>query len=266
MNISSLKTISVEVKNSGICYLTLNRPEVLNAFDEQMIQEITETLQTLKSSDSVRILVLTGAGKSFCAGADLNWMRRMSTFDQKTNVNDAKKLATMMWELNHFPRPSVGFVHGNVFGGGVGLVACCDVVVAVDSTTFSLSEIKLGLIPAVISPYVINSIGARNARRYFITGERFDAETARDIQLIHESCSPTDLSSMKQKILNELLSSAPEAQRIAKSFILNELTHSVDSTLKDKTAELIAAIRASDEGRNGVLAFLNRSKPPWRLD
>ena len=265
MTLSDFDTISVELTNDGVCHLILNRPAVHNAFDESMILELTQALEYLQSLDSVRILSVQGSGRSFCAGADLNWMRRMSQYDEDENFEDAQQLANMMNLLHRFAKPTVAFAHGNVFGGGVGLVACCDIAIAVDTTIFSLSEVKLGLIPAVISPYVVNAIGARSARRYFLTGERFDATTAQQIGLIHECCSQINFSDAKAKILDELLASAPGAQVISKSVIQEVLTNPISPELRETTAKLIAEVRASEEGREGVLAFLNKETPSWRL-
>ena len=264
MMLSNFDTISVELTVDGVCNLTLNRPAVHNAFDELMIQELIQALEYLHTLESLRILTIQGTGKSFCAGADLKWMKRTSQYNRDENFEDARQLANMFRLLHGFAKPTVAFAHGNVFGGGVGLVASCDIAIAADTTVFSLSEVKLGLIPSVISPYVVNAIGARSAHRYFLTGERFDATIAQRIGLIHESCTDKKYSDTKAKLVNELLTSAPDAQKISKRLIQEVLTKPISAEIREKTAKRIADVRASEEGREGVLAFLNKELPSWR--
>ncbi len=264
MTSTNFKTICIDINTKGVCNLTLNRPKVHNAFDELMIEELTQALLSLQFVDSLRVLTIQGNGESFCAGADLNWMKRTAQFNEQKNIEDAKRLANMIRLLHKFPKPTVAIAHGSVFGGGVGMVACCDIAMAIDSTIFSLSEVKLGLIPAVISPYVVNAIGTRSAHRFFLTGERFDAYTAKRIGLIHECFGQEDFSDQKMRIVDELLSSAPGAQQISKSLIINELSKPINSNVLDTTARLIAQVRVSGEGREGVLAFLNKKSPSWR--
>ena len=257
-------TILLSVDDSGVCSLILNRPEVHNAFNERMIEEITQALELAKNNDSVRILLVRGAGKSFSAGADIKWMRRMADYDESQNYEDACRLSTMMDSLYRFPKPTLARIHGSVFGGGVGLVACCDVAIASKNTVFSLSEVKIGLIPAVISPYVVEAIGTRNARRYFLSGERFSAIVAEQLGLIHEYCEEDDLSEIEQSILNEFLQSAPGAQKIAKSLLQNVLSNDINPETQKVTAQMIAQVRASEEGREGTSAFIEKRPPSWR--
>ena len=266
MHLNRNQTISLSIDDNGICSVTLNRPEIRNAFNDVMIKEITEALVMLESSRQVRIIVLQGAGKSFCAGADINWMRRMADYDEDQNYRDASLMSDMMDRLYRFPKPTLAHVHGAVFGGGVGLVACCDIAIASQNTVFSLSEVKIGLIPSVISPYVVEAIGARNARRYFLSGERFGAPIARHLGLIHECCEDSDLPALKQTILNELLQSAPVAQKIAKAQLQNVVANHIDSEIRRQTARMIAQVRASDEGREGTSAFLEKRPPSWRSE
>ncbi len=263
---SKHQTIDLSIGDNGICSLTLNRPEVHNAFNEVMIAEITEALLSLESSPQVRMVVVRGNGKSFCAGADINWMRRMADYDEDQNYEDASLMSDMMDKLYRFPKPTLAHVHGAVFGGGVGLVTCCDIAIASDDTVFSLSEVKIGLIPSVISPYVVEAIGARNARRYFLSGERFDAPAARHLGLIHECCDATDLSVLEQTITNELLQSAPGAQEIAKAQLQNVVANHINPEIRRQTARMIARVRASDEGREGTAAFLEKRLPSWRSE
>ena len=257
-------TIYVSLDERGVCTLTLNRPQVHNAFDDSMIADLTLAFEQIQSNDAVRVLILQGAGKSFCAGADLNWMRKIAGYDEEQNFNDASRLATMMNRLYRIPRPTVGVIHGNVFGGGTGLVACCDIAIASTNTTLSLSEVRLGLVPSVISPYVIEAIGSREARRYFLTGERFDAQTACRIGLIQEFVKPENLPVLRDQITQALLDGAPYAQQHAKSLIQSIRSKPIGEETMDQTARLIARVRASDEGKEGTSAFFEKRPPSWR--
>ena len=266
INSAEFETIDLNTDELGVCSLTLNRPEVHNAFDERMIAEVTAALESAADEDAVRVLVIRGSGKSFSAGADINWMRRMADYDESQNYEDAQRMSTMMDSLYRFPKPTLASVHGSVFGGGVGLVACCDMAIACDKTIFSLSEIKLGLIPSVISPYVVEAIGIRNARRYFLSGERFTASTAVQLGLINECCSIVDLNHKTDSLVAELLQGAPNAQTIAKSLLQNVLKNQIDQDIKNQTARIISQVRASEEGREGTSAFLEKRTPNWRKE
>ncbi len=264
VEVQKFETILLTIDEVGVCSLTLNRPEVHNAFNEIMIEEISQALESVDDHPGIRVLTLRGAGKSFCAGADINWMRRMADYSEAQNVEDAGKMSSMMHRLYQFPRPTVAMIHGNVFGGGVGLVACCDIAIASEETIFSLSEVKIGLIPSVISPYVVEAIGVRNARRYFLTGERFNAATAFSLGLIHEWHDSEHFHQSDQKILKELLQSAPSAQTTAKAQLQNVVAKPITPELRDETIRMIANVRASDEGREGTSAFLDKRPPSWR--
>jgi methylglutaconyl-CoA hydratase len=242
----------------------MNRPERHNAFDDALIAELTEALRSMEAEDGIRVLVLSGAGKSFSAGADLNWMKRMAGFSMDENRRDAMGLATLMRTLAHLRKPTIARVHGAAYGGGVGLVACCDIAVAAQSASFSLSEAKLGLIPAVVSPYVVAAIGERAARRYFLTAERFDAAEAWRIGLVHELVG--DHESLDDKIgeiADAVLACSPSAQREAKDLIRAVASRPVTSELIQDTADRIAKIRSSPEGREGVAAFLEKRRASW---
>jgi methylglutaconyl-CoA hydratase len=256
---------SLAVERQGpIGLITMNRPERHNAFDDALIAELTEALRSMEAEDGIRVLVLSGAGKSFSAGADLNWMKRMAGFSMDENRRDAMGLATLMRTLAHLRKPTIARVHGAAYGGGVGLVACCDIAVAAQSASFSLSEAKLGLIPAVVSPYVVAAIGERAARRYFLTAERFDAAEAWRIGLVHELVG--DHESLDDKIgeiVDAMLACSPSAQREAKELIRAVASRPVTSELIQDTAERIARIRSSPEGREGVAAFLDKRKASW---
>jgi len=244
--------------------VTLNRPERHNAFDDVLIAELTEVFRSMEAEDGVRLVVLSGAGKSFSAGADLNWMKRMAGFSLDENRRDAMGLAALMRTIAHFRKPTVARVHGAAYGGGVGLVACCDIAIATQSATFSLSEAKLGLIPAVVSPYVVAAIGERHSRRYFLTSERFDAAEAYRIGLVHDlAASEADLDEKIGEVVDALLLCGPVAQMEAKALIRAVAGRPVTSELIQDTAERIAKVRASPEGREGVTAFLDKRKPSW---
>ena len=244
--------------------VTMNRPERHNAFDDALIAELTAALRTMEADDAVRLVVLSGAGKSFSAGADLHWMKRMAGYSRDENVRDAMGLGALLRTLAFLRKPTVARVHGAAYGGGVGLVACCDMAVALSTATFSLSEVKLGLIPAVISPYVVSAIGARAARRYFLTGERFEAAEAWRLGLVHDlATSPGDLDEKVGTLVDLLLEASPAAQREAKDLIRAVADRPVTSELIQDTAERIARVRASPEGREGVGAFLDKRKPSW---
>lgn len=248
---------------SGTATVTLNRPELHNAFNDAVIAEMTATFVRLGADPSVRRVVLRARGKSFSAGADLAWMQRMAGYSQDQNLADAGALATMMRTLNDLPKPTVALVQGPAFGGGVGLVACCDIAIAADSASFCLSEVKLGLIPAVISPYVIQAIGVRAARRYFLTAERFSALEAHRLGLVHEVVPEHMLDAALARLLDRLAEGGPQAQAAAKDLIA-AVMHRPPETVLDDTAARIAAIRASDEGREGIAAFLDKRPPAWR--
>lgn len=251
------------IDERGCATLTLNNPEQHNAFDDRMIADLTAALLKFKDNPLVRVILLTANGKSFSAGADLNWMRRMADYSQQENVRDALALAELMRVLNELPQPTIALVHGATIGGGVGLVAACDIAIAADRSSFCLSEVKLGLIPAVISPYVIMAIGARQARLYFLTAERFTAAEALRIGLVHQLCPESELSKFGEQLCHQLLQNGPEALKEAKRLIREVAGRTIDSDLIDLTADWIAAIRASDEGREGLTAFLDKRKPSW---
>jgi len=256
------ETLDVDVRNN-IGLVALNRPDVHNAFNEKLIGELTTVLQALDAQAAVRAVVLTGHGKSFCAGADLNWMKKMAAYDAAENLADAQALALMLRTLNGLSKPTVACVRGAAFGGGVGLVACCDIAVAAHDAIFSLSEAKLGLIPATISPYVIEAIGARQARRYFLSAERFTAAEAFRIGLVHDIVPEPELDARINELLGELLVAGPVAQLECKALIRGVAHKPIDADVIAGTAEHIAAVRASPEGKEGVAAFLGKRSPKW---
>lgn len=254
--------LQIETRN-GVALLTLDRPEVHNAFDETLIAELTRALRAVGADASVRAVVLLGAGPSFCAGADLNWMRRMAGFSRAQNLADARTLSTMLATLATLEKPTIARVHGAAFGGGVGLVACCDIAVAAQDATFSLSEARLGLIPAAISPYVVEAIGPRAARRFFLTAERFTAAEAYRLGLVHELVLATEIDARINEILGFLVSAGPRAQVESKALVRAVAHRPIDAGVVADTARRIARVRASPEGREGVAAFLSKRRPAW---
>ncbi|MBF0355055.1 MAG: enoyl-CoA hydratase/isomerase family protein [Alphaproteobacteria bacterium] len=248
----------------GRADITLNRPEIHNAFDQALISHLAQILDELESNTQVRVIVLSGAGKSFSAGGDLNWMRRTASQSFDENLADAKALAALLNRLDTLSKPTIARIHGQALGGGVGLVSCCDIAVAAPEASFSLSEVKLGLIPATISPYVTAAMGARAARRYFLTGERFSAAEALRLGLVHDVVPLADLDQAVDRLVASLLANGPEAIAHTKDLIRLVAKAPIDDALKDETAGRIAKRRASLEGKEGVTAFLEKRKPSWQ--
>jgi len=255
-------TLTVDVREA-VALVALARPEVHNAFDDTLIAELTRVLEALDSDASVRAVVLLGHGRSFCAGADLNWMKRMAGFGRAENLADATALAAMLKALHRLSKPTIARVHGSVFGGGVGLVACCDIAFAAHDATFSLSETKLGLIPATIGPYVVEAMGARHARRYFLSAERFTAAEAFRIGLVHDICPIDELDGRINELLGALLAAGPHAQAEAKALIRAVAARPIDDAVIADTAARIARVRGSPEGKEGVAAFLEKRPAEW---
>jgi len=262
---SRFTTIVVELDADGIGTLLLNRPETHNAFNAVLIHELTHALAWFREHAAVIVLCLRGAGKNFCAGADLNWMKRSADLTAKESRDDAMHLAEMMHALYSFPKPTMAIVQGAVFGGGVGLVACADIVIAQQPVTFCLSEVKLGLVPAVIGPYVVKAMGARMAKRYMLSGEQFDATAAWHCGMVHECVDEEHVDGLSASLLRELLSGGPQAQQAVKAQVIDALSP-IDGDIRAHTAELIARIRSSKEAQEGIDAFLNKRQPYWRND
>lgn len=256
-------TIFTEIDSDGRALVTLNRPEVHNAFDEALVAHLLNELRHLEASDKVRVVLLTGSGKTFCAGADLAWMRRTAGYGRAENLADALGLAELLKALDHLAKPTIALVQGPAYGGGVGLVACCDLAVAAWGARFRFSEVRLGLVPAVISPYVVTAIGPRAARRYFLTAEEFDAAEARRLGLVHEVVEETRLFEQARTWSELLLQNGPRAMAAAKEMVRTVARGPVDDRMTVATAEKIAELRASDEGREGMSAFLEKRRPGW---
>ena len=246
-----------------IARVTLNRPEVRNAFNEALIAELTEAFASLGRDPHLRAIVLAAEGKAFCAGADLNWMKAMAHYDWDENHGDAGRLAEMLWTIYRCPVPVIARVQGDVYAGGVGLVAVCDIVVAVEAASFCLSEAKLGLLPATIGPYVVRALGEQASRRYFVTAERFSATEAHRLGLVHELATPETLDEKVDALTAAIVTNGPEAVRACKKLVQDVAHAPITDELRDDTARRIADIRASSEGREGVASFLNKSKPSW---
>lgn len=251
------------IDETGVARVTLNNPDKHNAFDDQIIALLTEAFAAVAGNSDVRVMVLSSEGKSFSAGADLGWMKRMASYSYEENLRDAGALALMLKTLNQMPQPTIARVQGAAFGGAVGLVSCCDMAVAASAASFSLSEVKIGLVPATISPYVIAAIGQRAARRYFATAERFDAHRALQIGLVNEVVDAEQLDQQIDVLIDALLGNGPKAVTAAKQLVFDVAGKPIDQQLIDSTCETIAAIRVSDQGQEGLQAFLDKRKPQW---
>jgi methylglutaconyl-CoA hydratase len=260
-----MDTLTSNTDNRGILTLCMNRPQVHNAFDATMISEMTAALKSADQDDAVRAVIITGSGSCFSAGADMNWMRSLMAASLEENQRDARQLAKLMRCLNYLSKPTVARINGAAFGGGLGLIAACDFTIAVENASFGLTEVRLGLVPAVISPYVFRRIGEGNARRYFLSGERFDCQRAMDIGLVQQSVSAGLLDETVQDTIANLLKSGPLAVTNAKQLAFEVAGHNTETQkqLDEFTTSLIARLRVSDEGQEGLAAFLEKRKPGW---
>ncbi|MFG5779939.1 enoyl-CoA hydratase/isomerase family protein [Comamonas sp. J-3] len=254
--------LTVEATGS-VATITLTQPDVRNAFSDAVIADITRAFEFVGAQEAVRAVVLAAEGPAFCAGANLNWMRAMADYTREENLVDAGKLAEMLRVIYECPKPTIARVQGDVYAGGMGLVACCDMAVAANNAGFCLSEVKIGLIPATISPYVIRAMGPRASHRYFLTGERFDAAEALRIGFVHQVVEGDALDAAVDGLLKHLLSAGPAAVRACKKLVLDVAEREINASLIQSTVEGIADIRASAEGKEGVQAFLNKRKPNW---
>lgn len=256
--------VLLNISDNGVATLTINRPEVHNAFDDAVIAELIQALNAVDENPAARVLVLRSNGKNFSAGADLGWMKRMAKNSHQENIEDAGQLARLMETLNNLSKPTIGLVQGAAYGGAVGLAACCDIVIAEEQSQFCLSEVKIGLIPAVISPYVVRAIGERQSRRYFVTAEVFSARQALEFGLVHEVVASEALfDDACARFVGRLSKNSPQAMKAAKDLIFAVSTKPIDSQVIDDTAVRIADIRVSDEGQEGLASFLEKRKPNW---
>lgn len=253
----------ISIDAHGKATLSMNRPEIHNAFDEQLIADLQRELERLENDPLVRVVILAASGRSFSAGGDLNWMRRMAGYSYQENLDDALVLANMYMTLNELSKPTIALVQGAAYGGGVGLIACCDIAIASPLAKFCISEVRLGLIPAVISPYVVEALGSRAARRYAQTAEVFDVVEAHRLGLIHEIVAETDLEQRAAEIAAAIIKNSPAAVTAAKKLVATVARGPLDQAMITNTAERIADIRSSVEGREGLNAFLERRQPTW---
>ncbi|BDE69530.1 MULTISPECIES: enoyl-CoA hydratase/isomerase family protein [Delftia] len=259
-----MKTTALTLEFQGpLATITLTQPEVRNAFSDEVIADITHAFHAVGKRSDVRAVVLAAEGPAFCAGANLNWMRRMADYSRDENREDAGLLAEMLRVIYECPQPTIARVQGDVYAGGMGLVAACDMAVAAEGAGFCLSEVKIGLIPATISPYVIRAMGARAAHRYFLTGERFDAAEALRIGFVHRVVPAEELDNAVDGLLKHLVSAGPAAARACKRLVIDVAEREINEQLIAATVEGIADIRASAEGKEGVQAFLQKRKPAW---
>jgi len=257
------EVLDVSRPSAHVARVWLNRPDVRNAFNDEVIAALTRTFEELSKDKDLRVVVLGAHGKAFCAGADLNWMKAMAGYSWEENRADAQRLADMLWTLDQCPVPVVGRVQGDCYAGGMGLASICDVLVAVDGATFCLSEARLGLLPATISPYVIRAMGAQAARRYMVTAERFSATKAHALGMVHELATPDTLDAKVDEIVTTLINNGPAAVRACKALVRDVAGQPITADLRAETAGRIADIRASDEGREGLASFLNKRAPAW---
>lgn len=262
-NISPDPFVLSETDKRGVTTLTLDRPAKHNAFNDEMIDSLTQRLKEAIQSDTTRIIVLKANGDNFSAGADLNWMKSMASYSEEENIDDATDLGKLMHTLYLSPKPTIAVAQGKSFGGGVGLIACCQIAIAQDNATFCFSEARLGIIPAVISPFIINAIGQRWTRYYFLTASPFNAQRALDMGLCQIIAKEHEISDVLEQTLNTLLSNGPMALRSINKLINDLSPSSINDNLLQFTAQLIAKIRVSEEGQQGLNAFLNKTKPAW---
>jgi len=256
-------TVLLTVNGQGIATVTLNTPEKHNAFDDDIIKQLTDIFNVLSKRDDISIMILASNGKSFCAGADLDWMKKMASYSYEDNLKDANALAQMFKALNFLPQTTIAKIQGPAYGGAVGLASCCDIVIASTKASFCLSEVKLGLIPATISPYVVDAIGLKACRRYFQTAERFFSDKAQQLGLVDEVVAPDKLTAEVNAMVAKLLVNGSQARRQAKKLSQEVAFKVIDENLTKHTSERIAAIRVSTEGQEGLTAFIAKRTPNW---
>lgn len=260
---NSTESVLFEVDRYSVATVTLNNPNKHNAFDDSIIEQLRQLFIHIAERNDIRVVVLASTGKSFSAGADLAWMKRMAGYSYEENLNDANMLAQMLKALNFLPQTTIAKVQGAAFGGAVGLASCCDIVIASEKASFCLSEVKLGLIPATISPYVVAAIGQKASRRYFQTAERFFADKAMSLGLVDEVVTPQDLDVTVNAMVRTILANGPEAVRQAKQLALDVANKEIDHEIIGITSERIAAIRVSEQGQEGLTAFFEKRSPQW---
>ncbi|MBR72405.1 MAG: hypothetical protein CMM30_05625 [Rhodospirillaceae bacterium] len=255
--------ILFDIDQRGVAKITFNRPDAHNAFDGEFVSSLFKVITTIENNQKVRVVVIAAEGKSFCAGADIKWMKRMGMASEKDNKEDAESLANLLEALDNLSKPTISLVQGGTLGGGVGLVAATDIAIAVETAFFAISEVRVGVIPSVISPFVINKIGESYARRYFLTGERFSADQACQIGLVQDVVRNDDLYIKAEEYIHLLMQGGPKAQREAKMLVRLSRGRVFDPELKEELAQRIARVRVSEEGQEGLLAFQEKRKADW---
>jgi methylglutaconyl-CoA hydratase len=260
---TTYQTLQIET-GDGVATVWMNRPERHNAFDETLIGELRDAVVRLDADSTVRVIVLGGRGRSFSAGADLGWMRRAAAYSVDENLRDARALAAMLRAIDRARKPTLARIHGAALGGGTGLACACSIAVASTDASFATTEVKFGIVPATIGPYVMRAIGERMASRYFVTAERFDAHEARRIGMVHDVCAPDELDARVRGIVDSVLAGGPLAQAVAKDLVRSLVHRPIDDAVIEETAQCIAALRATPEAKEGVGAFLDKREPAWR--
>lgn len=262
--VNTTEQVLCQISEQGVATITLNRPEVHNAFDDKLIADILAVLDAVNANAQVRVVVLRSNGKSFSAGADLGWMKRMAQYSFEDNFKDAGELARLMHTLNNLNKPTIALVQGAAYGGAVGLAACCDICIATDKARFCLSEVRIGLSPAVISPFVVAAMGERAARRYFLTAEVFDGAQAVEMGLAHQLVAHEQLDQAADEMVQKLLANSPQSVRRTKELIARVAKGPIDQEMIEYTQRLIAEIRVSEEGQEGLGAFFEKRAPSWQ--
>jgi methylglutaconyl-CoA hydratase len=263
-SVSASKKVLYTISDNGVATVTFNNADKHNAFDDVIIKTLTDIFNNIAKRDDIKVMVLAANGKSFSAGADLGWMKRMTSYSYEDNLKDANALAQMLKALNFLPQATIAKIQGAAFGGAVGLASCCDIVIASNKASFCLSEVKLGLIPATISPYVVNAIGLKASRRYFQTAERFFSDKAMQLGLVDEVVEADELTPAVDKMITTLLSNSPEAMRQAKQLAFDVAYQDINEQLLNETSARIASIRVSNEGQEGLSAFFEKRSPSWQ--
>ena len=264
VSVSASKKVLYTISNNGVATVTFDNAEKHNAFDDVIIKTLTDIFNDIAKRDDIKVMVLAANGKSFSAGADLGWMKRMAGYSYEDNLKDANALAQMLKALNFLPQATIAKIQGAAFGGAVGLASCCDIVIASNKASFCLSEVKLGLIPATISPYVVNAIGLKASRRYFQTAERFFSNKAMQLGLVDEVVEADELTPAVEKMITTLLSNSPEAMRQAKQLAFDVAYQDINEQLLSETSARIASIRVSSEGQEGLSSFFEKRSPSWQ--
>jgi methylglutaconyl-CoA hydratase len=257
------EVVQCEILPHNVAKLTLNRPDVHNAIDEMMVEQLLNHFKKLSNKPEIRVILLTAVGKTFCAGIDLKWVQKTATYSQEENIKDAQLLAQLLETINSCPKPTIALIQGAAYGGGIGLIAVCDIAIAVEDAYFCMPEVKRGIIPAVVGPYVVNAIGQRQARRYMLTAERINAHEAFHLGLIHEVVGEEELEAISKVFIMDILEGSPQALEAAKDLIRFVSSRPIDAQVQREVAQRIAEIRTSVDAQEGIQAFLSKRRPSW---